>query len=107
MIMTIGPILCQAAVGLISLADDCDLGRRGALEMKAEEFCKAINALGLTSGEAAVLLDVHPRTTRRWANREREIPGPVSSFLNYLVRRRTKGRNAIRELGRKTEALAA
>jgi hypothetical protein len=74
--------------------------------MTAEQFSKAINALGLTPVEAAVLLDVHPRTTRRWANDEREIPGPVASFLNYLVRNRKKGRNAIRDLGR-TEALAA
>jgi len=72
--------------------------------MNADQFCKAINALHLTLPEAAVLLDVHPRTTRRWANREREVPGPVASFLSYLGRTRKKGRNAISDLGR-TQAL--
>jgi hypothetical protein len=68
--------------------------------MKAEQFCKAINYLGLSQVEAAILLGVHPRTTRRWANDEREIPGPVSSFLGYLKKTKTRGREALETLGR-------
>jgi len=64
--------------------------------MTPEQFCEAIDALGLTQDTAATLLGVHPRTTRRWANAEREIPGPVDNFLRYLVGARMKAANAIR-----------
>jgi len=75
--------------------------------MTANEFNKAIEALGLTLNEAAVLLAVHPRTIRRYANGEREVAGPVYTLLEYLIARRTKGRNAIKTLGRSEELAAA
>jgi hypothetical protein len=64
--------------------------------MTSEQFCEAINALGLTQNTAAMLLGVHPRTTRRWANAERKVPPPVDSFLRYLVDARAKSANAVR-----------
>jgi|SRR5215471_10064522 len=57
--------------------------------MTPEQFRKTIESLGLTQFTAAALLGVHPRTTRRWAAAERQIPGPVSNFLRYLVDART------------------
>src|SRR5262249_1009562 len=73
--------------------------------MTPEQFCEAIDALSLTQDTAATLLGVHPRTTRRWANAEREIPGPVANFLRHLVDARMKVANAIREVpkARKTK----
>jgi hypothetical protein len=70
--------------------------------MTPEQFRKTIESLGLTQFTAAALLGVHPRTTSRWANDERGIPGPVCQFLRYLER---TGRNALRVL--KAEARAA
>ena len=68
--------------------------------MTPEQFCEAIDALDLTQNTAATLLGVHPRTTRRWANAERAIPGPVSNFLRYLVDARMK---AVNPKARKTK----
>jgi DNA-binding transcriptional regulator YiaG len=53
--------------------------------MTPEQFCTMIKSLGLTLSSAAAVFGVHPRTTRRWANGEREIPGPVRQFLRHLV----------------------
>jgi hypothetical protein len=64
--------------------------------MTAEEFRKMLESLGLTRSTAAVVLAVHPRTTRRWANGERAIPGPVNSFLRYLLDARMQAANAPR-----------
>lgn len=66
--------------------------------MTSTQFSKALDNLGITQAEAAVLLRVHPRTTRRWANDEREIPGPVWGFLDHLVRNKAARRSAIREI---------
>jgi hypothetical protein len=64
--------------------------------MTAKQFKTALGTLGLTQLEAAVLLDVHPRTIRRWANREREIPGPVNAFLCHLMDAQAKAAKATR-----------
>jgi hypothetical protein len=64
--------------------------------MTSEQFKKAIDNLGLTLSGAADLLGVHPRTTRRWANAERQIPGPVSNFLRHLMVAQTKATSTAR-----------
>jgi len=68
----------------------------GKTAMTAGQFKEAIEKLGLTLSGAAVLLDVHPRTIRRWANRERAIPGPVHKFLQHLMDARAKSAKATR-----------
>ena len=64
--------------------------------MTSEQFKAAIEELGLALSDAAILLGVHPRTTRRWANAEREIPPPVCNYLHYLMGAGVKPDNALR-----------
>jgi DNA-binding transcriptional regulator YiaG len=72
--------------------------------MEPKEYKAAVEKLGLTAHEAAVLLGVDDRTSRRWAAGERDVPGPAQQFLRYLVARRTSGHMAIGILGRKRAA---
>lgn len=53
--------------------------------MTQNEYRAAYSALGLTQAGVARLLGVDERTSRRWANGEREVPPPVARFLDYLV----------------------
>lgn len=53
--------------------------------MTPDKYREAIAALGLTQVGAARLLDVDERTSRRWANGERPIPGTVARFLTFLL----------------------
>ena len=48
-------------------------------------YCDALKALGLTRVEAAHLLGVDVRTSRRWATGERAIPIPVSRLLRLMI----------------------
>ena len=66
--------------------------------MNANQYRDAIEQLGLTQVEAARLLGVDERTSRRWANDERGIPGPVARFLRYLIAKKTTGAAAMRVL---------
>jgi hypothetical protein len=72
--------------------------------MTATQFSKALDKIGITQHEAAQLLRVHPRTTRRWANDEREIPGPVFSYLDMLTRNKASRRFAIESIRAKARA---
>jgi hypothetical protein len=82
--------------------------RRGSMtfefdsaRMTPEQFRKTIELLGLTLSTAAALLSVHARTTRRWANDEREIPGPVCQFLRYLVMQKAIGHRVVKPRAKK------
>jgi DNA-binding transcriptional regulator YiaG len=79
----------------MKLAHILDVPRNGA-RMSAQQFRETIDVLGLTQNTAALVLGVHARTTRRWANGERAIPGPVDSFLQFLMDARVKAANAVR-----------
>jgi DNA-binding transcriptional regulator YiaG len=68
--------------------------------MTPEQFKRALDELELTQPTAAALLGVHPRTTRRWANAEREIPMPVRNFLWYLIGKRADPNDAMRVVKR-------
>jgi transcriptional regulator with XRE-family HTH domain len=76
--------------------------------MTSEQFKQAIDNLGLSQSSVAILLGVHARTTRRWANAERKVPPPVCSFLHYLVDARVDARpksaNAARGVRRARKA---
>jgi transcriptional regulator with XRE-family HTH domain len=63
------------------------------------EYRIAIDKLGMSQIAAAKLLGVDERTSRRWANGERDIPPPVSRFLAYLVATGRSGEYAMRKLG--------
>jgi transcriptional regulator with XRE-family HTH domain len=65
--------------------------------MTADEYRTAIEALGLSQIEAARLLGVDARTSRRWASGEREAP-PAVRFLRYLIATKKTGVQAMRVL---------
>lgn len=65
----------------------------------ANEYRAAIAQLGLSQLAAARLLGVDDRTSRRWANGERDIPPPAARFLLYLVATGRSGEYAMRKLG--------
>jgi DNA-binding transcriptional regulator YiaG len=66
--------------------------------MTSDEFRAALDALGLTQGGAARLLGVDERTSRRWANGERDVPPPAQRFLRYLIATGRSGEYALRKL---------
>jgi transcriptional regulator with XRE-family HTH domain len=68
--------------------------------MTGDEYRNAIAALGLQQTEAARLLGVDERTSRRWASGEREIPPPVARFLQLLLATGMTGAKAIELLDR-------
>lgn len=66
--------------------------------MTSDEYREAIDRLGLTQGGAARLLGVDERTSRRWANGERDIPPPAQRFLRYLMATGRSGEYAMKRL---------
>jgi DNA-binding transcriptional regulator YiaG len=66
--------------------------------MTADQFSKIIESLDLTQIETAALLGVDDRTIRRWVGGERDVPGPVVRFLNYLLATGKVGKYAIKKL---------
>jgi DNA-binding transcriptional regulator YiaG len=64
-----------------------------------DEYRLAIEQLGLSQIAAARLLGVDERTSRRWANGERDIPPPAVRFLLYLMATGRSGEYAMRKLG--------
>ena len=66
--------------------------------MTADEYRTAIETLGLSQIEAACLLGVGARTSRRWASGEREVPPPAVRFLRYLIATKKTGEQAMRVL---------
>ncbi len=49
--------------------------------MTHAEYRSALDRLGLSQVEAARLLHVDERTSRRWALGERDVPAPVALLL--------------------------
>ena len=66
--------------------------------MTADEYRTAIETLGLSQVEAARLLGVDARTSRRWASGQREVPPPAMRFLRYLIATKKTGEQAMRVL---------
>jgi DNA-binding transcriptional regulator YiaG len=67
--------------------------------MTPVEYREVIEWLGLSQIEAARLLGVDARTSRRWALGERDIPPPAVRFLRYLLATKKTGDQAMRVLG--------
>lgn len=67
--------------------------------MTPDEYRVTIATLGLSQLAAARLLGVDDRTSRRWANGERDIPPPAARFLRYLLATGRSGEYAMRKLG--------
>lgn len=67
--------------------------------MSPNEYRDALVQLGLSKVAAARLLGVDERTSRRWANGERDVPPPASRFLRYLIATRKTGEQAMKVLG--------
>jgi len=63
-----------------------------------DEYRAAIDKLGLSQVAAARLLGVDERTSRRWANGERDMPAPAVRFLRYLIAIGKTGEKAMRVL---------
>ena len=66
--------------------------------MTADEYRNAIDHLGLSQIAAARLLGVDERTSRRWANGERDVPPPAQRFLRYLIATGRSGEYAMKRL---------
>lgn len=67
--------------------------------MTPDEYRTTIETLGLSQVAAARLLGVDERTSRRWANGERDVPPPAERFLLFLVATGRSGEYAMRKLG--------
>jgi transcriptional regulator with XRE-family HTH domain len=52
--------------------------------MTRNQYRAALERLGLTQSDAAKLLGVDPRTSRKWANGERPVDKTAGRFLTYL-----------------------
>lgn len=66
--------------------------------MTPKQYRKALDELGLSQVEAAKLLGVNPRTSRRYALGERSIPKPVELLLKRLVDEERSNKRALLEL---------
>ena len=66
--------------------------------MTPAEYRIALETLGLSQIAAARLLGVDDRTSRRWANGERDIPPPAQRFLRYLIATGRTGEYAMKRL---------
>ncbi len=67
--------------------------------MTANDYREALARLELTQAQAAHLLGVDERTSRRWANGERAVPPPAARFLRYLLLSNRSAAQAMRLLG--------
>jgi DNA-binding transcriptional regulator YiaG len=67
--------------------------------MNPDQYRAAIEKLGLSQVAAAKLLGVDERTSRRWANGERDVPAPAVRFLQYLIATKKTGDQAMKVLG--------
>src|SRR5687767_2381505 len=59
--------------------------------MTKSELHHSLERLGLSDGEAALLLSVDPRTVRRWRANPAEIPGPAQEALRAWIRLDERG----------------
>lgn len=66
--------------------------------MTPDQYRAAIEQLGLSQIAAAKLLGVDERTSRRWANGERDVPAPAVRFLQYLIATGKIGEDAMKVL---------
>jgi DNA-binding transcriptional regulator YiaG len=66
--------------------------------MTAAEYRETIAQLGLSQVAAARLLGVDARTSRRWANGERDVSQPAARFLRFLLAIGRTGNQALRVL---------
>lgn len=58
-----------------------------AAMMNRDEYRAALATLDLRQEEVGRLLDVGPRTARRWASGEIEVPGPVEMHVRLWLKR--------------------
>lgn len=68
--------------------------------MTPDEYREVIGKLGLSQVAAAELLGVDARTSRRWANGERDVPAPAVRFLQYLIATGKTGDKAMKILNK-------
>jgi len=55
--------------------------------MTKDQYRDALSALGLSQVELGRLLGVDPRTARRWALGEIDVPGPVELHIRLWLER--------------------
>lgn len=67
--------------------------------MTPNDYRTAIGSLGLTQAGAAQLLGVDARTSRKWANGEREVPPTAARFLRLLIAKGISAEEAMTILG--------
>jgi hypothetical protein len=54
--------------------------------MTSDEYNRALAELGLMQIEVARLLDVKPRTSRRWSSGDVPVPRPVALVLRMMIK---------------------
>lgn len=67
--------------------------------MTSDQYRDALAALDLSQVGAARLLGVDERTSRRWANGERDVPAPAERFLRFLIAARIPPARVLKALG--------
>jgi DNA-binding transcriptional regulator YiaG len=59
---------------------------RSGSNMTHTQFEAARNKLGLTQAQVGRLVDVEPRTVRRWAAGEQPVPVGVAMIMRLLIK---------------------
>lgn len=54
--------------------------------MTAEQYCKAIERIGLSQVGAARFFHVNERTSRRWASGEQPVPRVIEIILWLMIK---------------------
>ena len=57
------------------------------MTMTTDEYRAALKKLGLSQQDVGRLLHAAPRTVRRWATGETELPGPVEMHIRLWLER--------------------
>ena len=70
--------------------------------MSKDDYRDALARLGLAQEEVGRLLGAGPRTARRWASGETEVPGPVEMHIR-LWRDRPELLEVVRRLARERD----
>ena len=74
------------------------MNTRASDHMSGNQYQQAIARLDLSQVDAAKLLGVDERTSRRWARDERDVPAPVARFLRYILATGKSGAFVIKKL---------
>lgn len=67
------------------MSTESEGARSDADAMSSAEYRVCLARMEMTQGAAGKLLGVDARTSRKWANGEREVPPTAARLLRYLI----------------------